>query len=336
MFPARAFRFPTRAALVVILLLTSALPVSASSVTTVVTASSPLLVTAGLPVAYPVSVTNSGNNTLNHVTITGIADSAFEYVGALPDGVCSDAEPLCDLGQLASGVEVPEIVMYFTVPQTPGLYDFKVRTTVSEGDRDNSDGKGGNQDTFVSNIVATDVRAPNPNFVSGHSLAGVRTFTTGGIDCARLGLPSNCEPGTAPLDKVNQHGTRVNVPINAAVTIADLPPGHPEADCPAEIAATCFGWGSSFSVADGATVPGGIQVTMRWDASELPKGMTARKLRIAHLLGNGDYAPVKVACAFDGGVPTNMPCISVKPFTLRDKDIQATFYLASNRVSRGY
>ncbi len=56
----------------------------------------------------------------------------------------------------------------------------------------------------------------------------------------------------------------------------------------------------------------------------------------AHLLGNGDYEPVKVACAFDGGVPTNMPCISVKPFTLRDKDIQATFYLASNRVSRGY
>ncbi len=90
------------------------------------------------------------------------------------------------------------------------------------------------------------------------------------------------------------------------------------------------------SVADGVAIPGGIEVTMRWDVSQLPKGMTARKLRIAHLLGDGMYKQVKDACVFAGGVPTNMPCISVAPFTLRDKDIQATFYLASNRVSRGY
>ena len=31
-----------------------------------------------------------------------------------------------------------------------------------------------------------------------------------------------------------------------------------------------------------------------------------------------------------------MPCFEVAPFKLADKDIQATFWLASNRVSRGY
>jgi hypothetical protein len=31
-----------------------------------------------------------------------------------------------------------------------------------------------------------------------------------------------------------------------------------------------------------------------------------------------------------------MPCFEVAPHKLADKDLQATFWLASNRVSRGY
>lgn len=335
MFRARASRIPARVALAAILLLTSAVPVSAN-IDTVITTSSPQVVTVGLPVAYPVSVTNIGKSTLNNVSITGVADPALEYLFALPEGACSETEPVCELGQLASGTVVPEIIFYFTAPEIPGDYDFKVVTTVSEGDRDNSDGNANNQDTFESNIVTTSVVLSSPDFVSGHSVPGIRIFTTGGIDCARLGLPSGCEPGTGPLGGANQHGTRVKVPINGEVTVADLPPLHPDAVCPAEIAASCFGWGSSFSVADGAVIPGGIEVTMRWDLSELPKGMTSKKLRIAHLLENGDFDPVKDTCVLAGGVPTNMPCISVAPFALRDKDIQATFFVASNRVSRGY
>jgi hypothetical protein len=128
----------------------------------------------------------------------------------------------------------------------------------------------------------------------------------------------------------------VTVPSNAEVTVADLPPNDPAVACPTTIAATCFGWGSSLSVAQGATVPGGILVTMRWDISELPKGMTPQKLRIAHLLGGQDFEAVNAACVYAAGVPTNIPCIAVAPYRLADKDIQASFYLLFNRVSRGY
>ncbi len=129
----------------------------------------------------------------------------------------------------------------------------------------------------------------------------------------------------------------MTVPRNAEVTVADLPPTDPQVACPTAIAATCFGWGSSLSVAQGATIEGGILVTMRWDLSELPSGMTPKKLRIAHLLGGQLWEPVSAACTYNqAGAPTNIPCISVAPFKLADKDIQASFYLASNRVSRGY
>ena len=79
-------------------------------------------------------------------------------------------------------------------------------------------------------------------------------------------------------------------------------------------------------------VPGGIEVTMRWDYTELPSGMTAKKLRVAHLLGNGEFVQVKGMCS--DGAP--MPCFTVAPHKLADRDIQATFLLPSNRVTRGY
>ena len=76
---------------------------------------------------------------------------------------------------------------------------------------------------------------------------------------------------------------------------------------------------------------------MRWDYTELPNGMTYQKLRVAHLLTATTFEQVTGTCSFNlAGVPTNMPCFEVAPFKLADRDIQATFWLASNRVSRGY
>ena len=65
-----------------------------------------------------------------------------------------------------------------------------------------------------------------------------------------------------PLGDRNRHGTAVTVPVNAEVTASDVAPA---ADCPAAVT-TCFGYGSSLSIANGANIPGGIVVTMRWDA----------------------------------------------------------------------
>ncbi|MDQ3691439.1 MAG: hypothetical protein M3406_15700 [Chloroflexota bacterium] len=337
MYSARAFRIPTRAALVGILLATSIAPVSGGSPTvTVTTTASPTSVTVDHAIGYIVKVANEGANTLNHATLTGEMQTLagqptnlFEYLGAYTGAdlasECSQPPATaasCDFGQLPARTSAPDVTFYYRAPGLvhAGAYNFLPVVNVGEGGNDS--GSASHVDTFPDPLVPirTEVLATQQDLVRGHAILGFREFDTG-INNIIIGNP---------------HGTKVRIPTaNAEVTVEDLAPNDPEVACPAEIAATCFGWGSSLSVADGGEIPGGIEVTMRWDASDLPKGMTARKLRIAHLLDIG-YEQVKDACVFAGGVPTNMPCISVAPFTHRDKDIQATFFLASNRVSRGY
>ncbi len=338
MFPARAFRLPTRVSLIGILLATSITPVSGGSPTvTVTTTASPTSVTVDHAIGYIVKVANEGRNTLNRATLTGemqtpdgAASNLFEYLGAFTGAnrasACSQppvTAAVCDFGQLAARTSAPDVTFYYRAPGPvhAGTYNFLPIVHVGEGGNDS--GGASHVDTFPNPPapIVTQVLATQQDLVRGHAILDDREFTTG-IDSVTIGNP---------------HGTKVRIPsANAEVSVEDLAPNDAAVACPAEIAATCFGWGSSLSVASGVAILGGIEVTMRWDVSQLPKGMTARKLRIAHLLGDGMYEQVKDACVFAGGVPTNMPCISVAPFTLRDKDIQATFYLASNRVSRGY
>lgn len=324
--------FAIRLALAGALLLGTSVPASASSIEAVVTTSSPLAVTVGKPVAYPVTVQNDGKNTLNFVRVNGIAPAGFTYLGATPATICSQTTATCNVGQLASLQFAPPIVFYYRVPMTAGDYAYRVEVVVAEGGKDNSDGTSQNQDTFGSNTIPTQVRAYDPDFVGGHSVEGTRVFSTGGIDCAAAGLPAACNDTTVAVDALNPHGTAVRVGVNAEVTARDVPPAN---DCPAGIT-TCFGSGSHLSVAYGAPVPGGIEVTMRWDYSELPNGMNAKKLRVIHLfdapVDGASYALITQACS--ATVTTH--CFTVMPFKLSDRDLQATFRLPFNGVSKGW
>jgi hypothetical protein len=287
----------------------------------VTTTASPVQVTIGRPIAYVITVTNNTNNTLKYAGLSGETTNAdgspldLTYIHSEP-ATCSQTGPSCVFDNLPSGA-TRTAVFVFRAPAQPTTFTF---SALSDFDGDTSNPNAAHNDT-VEEVIQTNVLAESVDLVAGYAIPGEREFTTGIL---------------GPLDTTNQHGTKVKIATNAEVTLADLPPTHTDVTCPSQIAATCFGWGSSLSIANGATVPGGIEVTMRWDLSELPKGMTERKLRIAHLLGGQSWEPVSAACVFVAGVPTNMPCISVAPFRLADKDIQASFYLASNRVSRGY
>lgn len=338
MFRPRASRRLTRPALATIFVLASAMPAMAASPSIVVTTvASPVRVTVGLPIAYVITVTNGTNNALKYAGISGqtsVTDQTSvlpTFLFSEPSASCSQSEPSCVFDNLASGAAATATFV-FRAPATPGTFNF---TALSDFDGDTTNPNATHNDT-VEKVIQTVVLATSQDLVMGYSLPEIRAFSTGGLDCALLGLPGNCEPGSVPLGTGNPHGTRVTVKNTVEVTVADLPPTDPAVACPTAIAATCFGWGSSLSIANGATVPGGIEVTMRWDLSELPKGMTEKKLRIAHLLGGQDWEPISNACLYEAGVPTNIPCISVPPFRLADKDIQATFFLLFNRVSRGY
>lgn len=335
MFRARASRLPARAALVLSLLLTSAMPAAAASPdVSVETTATPTSVTVGHAIGYIVNVANDGGNTLNHVTLTGEIQTqagepsdAFEYLGAFTGSTrapeCSQppaTDALCDFGQLPANTPAPEITFYYVAPDAAATYFFVPTAHVSEGGTDS--GNASHVDTFPNPPapIETQVLPVEQDRVRGHAILGMRTFTTG-LDTLGTGNP---------------HGTTVNIPSAVAeVTVRDLLSTDAEVQCPAELT-TCFGQGSAIDVGDGGTIAGGIKVTMRWDVSELPKGMTEKKIRIAHLLGGQLWEPVSAQCTFVGGVPQNMPCLDGAPIKLADKDIQATFYLASNRVSRGY
>jgi uncharacterized repeat protein (TIGR01451 family) len=334
MVRSRAFRIAMRLALAASLAISVATPVAASSINATVATSSPLIVTVGKPVAFPITVKNTGKSTLNSVVVTGLAASGFTYLSSTPADACSQTQPVCTFRQLASGKSLPPIVLYYRVPTTVDTYSFKVEVKVSEGGNDNSDGTANNIDTFFSAPITTDVRALDDDFVAGHSLPGTRSFSTGGIDCASAGLPANCNDASFPLGDLNRHGTSVTIPVNAEVTASDVAPA---ADCPAAVT-TCFGYGSRLSIANGGDIPGGIVVTMRWDALDLPNGMTPAKLKVIHLFDPGKtvngktYALITNLCTSS----TDMNCFVVMPFKLADKDIQATFRIPFNGVSKGW
>ena len=89
---------------------------------------------------------------------------------------------------------------------------------------------------------------------------------------------------------------------NAEVTVADLPPTESRRRMPGRDRRDLLRLGLiAVGRARGDMIPGGILVTMRWDLSELPKGMTPQKLRIAHLLGGRGFEQVNAPCVFDGG-----------------------------------
>ncbi|HEX5039443.1 MAG TPA: hypothetical protein VFW95_04865 [Candidatus Limnocylindria bacterium] len=330
----RASRVGLRLALAATLLLGATTPVAASEITAVVVTSSPLAVTVAKPVAFPVTVANTGGNTLNSIVVTGQAAPGFTFLKSTPTSACSQTEPVCTFRQLRSGASTPQITFYYRVPATAAQYPFNVKVSAAEGGKDNSDDTANNTDTFFSNTIVTDVRALDDDFVAGHSLAIGRTFTTGGIDCTGALLPATCNDAAFPLGEGNPHGTAVTMPVDGEVTASDVPPAD---DCPAEIT-TCFGHGSQLSVARGDTVPGGIIVTMRWDYTDLPSGLTPNKLDVIHLFDPGTivdgktYALITDKCTS----PNQTNCFVVEPFKLSDRDIQATFKIPFNGRSKGW
>lgn len=343
MVHSRASRIAVRLALALGLALaaitpvTAAAPVADYNISAIVATSSPSVATVGKPVAFPVTVKNTGKNTLNSIVVTGLAASGFTFLSSTPPVVspstdgCSQAQPVCTFRQLASGKSLPPIVFYYRATVVGTQFPFTVEVTVSEGGKDNSDGTANNIDTFPSNTIFTQVRALDGDFVAGHSLAGGRSFSTGGIDCAGAGLPATCNDTAIALGEGNRHGTAVTVPVNAEVTASDVAPA---ADCPAAVA--CFGYGSSLSIANGANILGGIVVTMRWDLSDLPNGMTADKLEVIHLFGrtvDGKTSALITDLCTSG---TDTHCFVVMPFKLADKDIQATFRLPFNGTAKGW
>jgi len=338
MFPVRASRAASALALAVVVLLTSVSPTvaAAGDITFELGVSSPTVVTVGRVVAFPVVVRNSSGRTLNHVSVTGAMEltsgapaSGFTPLLVTPTGSCDAQTLTCSFQQLPAGTATVEIVFYFRAPPTASAlgdaYNFKVTAVVSEGANDNA--KAANQDTFEG-FIATQVVATSQDFVAGHAFtndgsAGL-TFSTG--LATSLGNP---------------HGTRVELKRNAEVTVQDVP-AEGLAACRA-VEPSCFGWGSKLDV--GRDFPGfvaeqfpeGFVVTMRWDASQLPSGMTPKKLNVIHMLDDGTFEYVPRTLCPPNPTQAQMPCYLTLPYSPgKNLGIEAVMLWDQNGIGRGW
>jgi hypothetical protein len=300
------------------LLATSFTPVSAGApaITVVVDTPQPATVTQGRPVAYPVTVTNNGTSTVNHATLSGSTSVPATFITSYPVGACSTAA-VCDIGTLAGGGSYSVILVY-QAPTTVGTFNFTATFTGGEGGNDN-EGPASHQDTFRSS-VPTHVVAFSTDSVHQYALAGGAEVSTG------------IENGVVTTG--NPHGTSVVVPVTeqgVETKIEDVT----DSSCPAELANQCFGQASLLEIGQGRLFTSPLKVQIRFDYSELPSGMTDKKLRVVHFYADADGAhadPITTVC--NAGA-TNAPCY-VPAVKQVDKDLVITVYLLHNGNIRGW
>lgn len=305
-----------------LLLVAGVLPAGAAdpSIEVTILASQPTQVTQGLPIGYPMVVTNHSTNTVNHVTLSGALSGAAAaeamYLGAYPAGACSDTEPLCDLGTLASGAGTT-VVFLFQAPTTPGAITFTATVEGGEGPNDNT--SASHQDTWTSDVATTVIPASIDATHSYVLRAGGSVST--GID--------------AVVSALNPHGTQAIVPTTAMGVEALVEDSVTGPACPGAIAADCFGQWSYLSIGQGANFPRpGLQVTIRFDYSELPNGMTDKKLRVVQFNDDGTSTPITTVCD-SATSPTNAPCY-LPAQKLADRDLLITVWLLHNGNIRGW
>jgi len=326
-----ASRIVVRAALAALLVSTLSAPVSAggASVNVTITTSSPAHVTIGKVVAYPITVQNIGKNTLNTVFVSGEEPAGFTYLGAAPS-TCSQTTDSCSLGQIPSGAPASTVTFYYRVTSAvaPGTYQYIAHVDTSEGTTDNSDGTSNNVDHWSDDIVTIVSTATN-NFVAGHAVINLNTITD-----------NTFTTGLDTLSATNKHGTTLVLRSFTEATVRDITAAQADAfaNCQTLFSSVCFGEASQLQIGTGGPVTGGVQVTMRWDYSDQPNGMTEKKIHIVHIFDGGtSFEQVTNQCTFGTGpTPTNMPCLQGAPIRLADKDIQATMWWNRNGIGRGW
>lgn len=279
-------------------------------------------VSLGHYVAYTARVTNGDKNNVTHLTLTAPAAGStspfpLTYVSASPStGSCSAPPVLpltCSLGSLASGA-TDTVTFVFRVPT--GLpasgagVSFAAQVTFDEGPNDQNASHG---DTKLAS-AATTLGAVGSDFVTGFVpfALGDDLETAGDLTG-----PSNGNPQKTGLEVAALAASS----LGATGTVQEV--SHPATDTTSDCQAgfSCFGQ-TSFVTLPGVFSPP-LELTFRFDASELPPGMTQKKLRMFH---DGTLVPL---CTTPGVLSPGPTCQS-STTTFDDKDLGALLLSSTN------
>lgn len=282
----------------------------------------PGFVSLGHYVAYTATIYNGDTNTVTHLTLGGPSAGSttpfpLTYVSASPSfGSCSAPPSLplaCSFGSLARGATVNVTFVFkapASQPATGAAVSFVVQASFDEGPNDQNSSHG---DTKVAS-AATTLGAVGSDFVTGFVpfVLGDDLSTAGD-----LAGPSNGNP----------QKTDLSVPAFAAAALGATgvvqEVSHPADDTTSDCQAgfSCFGQ-TSFVTLPGLFSPP-LELSFRFDASEVPPGVTRAKLRMFH---DGQLVPF---CTTPG-VLSPAPTCQSSTTSFDDKDLGALLLSNAN------
>jgi hypothetical protein len=279
-------------------------------------------VSLGHYVAYTATVSNGDTNNVTHLTLAAPAAGStspfpLTYVSASPSaGTCSAPSGLpltCSLGSLSSGATDTVTFVFRApagLPASGAGVSFAAQVTFDEGPNDQNSSHG---DTKLAS-AATTLSAVGDDFVTGFVPfdLGDDLATAGDLSGPSNGNPQKTDLAVSALAAASLGATGVVQEVS-----------HPSTDTTSDCQAgfSCFGQ-TSFVTLPGVFSPP-LTLTFRFDASELPPGMTQKKLRMFH---NGTLVPL---CTTPGVLSPGPTCQS-STASFGDKDLGATLLSSTN------
>ena len=282
----------------------------------------PGAISLGHYVLYTATVRNDDTNTITHLALSAPAASSttpfpLAYVSVSPSvGSCSPAPALpltCSFGSLRSG-GVASVALLFlapsSMPATGSTVTFTAQASFDEGPSDQNSSHG---DTKLAS-ASTSLGAVGGDFVTGFvPFALGDDLVTGGDLTGESGA--------------NPQKTSLSVPAFAAAALGGVgvvqevphPADDTTSDCQAGF--SCFGQTSVVTLPGVFSPP--IELSFRFDASEVPPGIKAAKLR---MFKNGTLVPV---CTTPGVLSPSPTCQS-STTAFDDKDIGALLLSSTN------
>jgi Domain of unknown function DUF11 len=279
-------------------------------------------ISLGHYVAYTVTIQSNAKNNVTHLALNAPATGAttpfpLTYVSASPSaGSCSAPPSLpltCSFGSLPSGGTATVTFVFRapgTLPATGAAVSFAAQASFDEGPNDQN---SSHSDTKIGS-AATTLGAVGSDFVTGFVpfALGDDLETAGDLTG-----PSNGNPQKTGLEVSALAASS----LGATGVVQEVP--HPSTDTTSDCQAgfSCFGQ-TSFVTLPGVFSPP-LELSFRFDASEVPPGITERKLRMFH---NGVLVPL---CTTPG-VLSPAPTCQSSTTSFDDKDLGALLLSSTN------
>ena len=282
----RGISLVATSSLLALMLIGPASTLAATPILTQTSSPAPTTIVDGGRGAVIFSIHNGDKSTVSQLFLVDIVVTGGTFVTAVPSqGTCTDT---CALGQLKPKKDAAVVVVFDATAGVSAVNVTATFNTTGLGSSTGGDSSHGDQWKVAQAVaISTDGQDFDGRFID---------------DALNVVVQNNQSVGTG-----NKQATKIIAPKTLIGVSAQDGPLTPAVTCPATI--TCFGETSVIEVAGGATFPGGFQVVITMDGSELASGVNAKSVKIYHVWDGGSET-INTRCTFTNGLPKSMPCLN--------------------------